>query len=102
MQQNRKTQTDEHLESYFQQEQIAFRYEPFRDKGQSPKNPDYLFEKKGLRVLIENKEIEEIPHDRLIPNQAQLLDIGGLLNLLRRRVDSASKQLKPYHKTVDY
>lgn len=100
--QKTKTQTDILLENYFLQESINFRYEPFRATQQGKKDPDYLFEKSGKKVLVENKEIEQINFDKLIPNRAQSLDLHAHLDILRRRVDAASKQLKPYKHEVDF
>lgn len=97
-----KTQTDLMLENYLQQEQIPFQYEPFGDREQGTRSPDYMFEKVGKKILVENKELEQTLLDKVIPNTAQSLNLQGGLNLLRRRVDSASKQLKPYQKKVDY
>lgn len=96
---NNKTPTDMWFENYLKQEGISFKYEPYGNS--SGKSPDYLFEKAGKKILIENKEIEKTPFDNATTG-VQMLDPTLYFNLLRNRIDKASRQLKPYKDDVDF
>jgi len=92
------------FESYLRQRGISFKYEPF---GDANKNPDYLVRANGKKILFEVKEIEKLPFDIASEGSLKTGKAFGLnpvveYNLLRRRIDTASKQLKPYTDQVDY
>src|SRR5687767_7171729 len=102
---NNKTATDEQFELYLQQRGIkAFEYEPY---GSQDKNPDYLVKTKNAKILVEVKELEKLPLDRAAQGDLKTLKTFTLdprveYDILRRRIDSASKQLKPHSANVDY
>lgn len=100
-----KTATELMFESYLQQEGILYDYEPYNE---GERNPDYSFKKNGVHILAEVEGILEIPLDRatehIPPGGVHVgsLDPRDTYNLIRRRIDDASKQLKPHKDDVDY
>jgi hypothetical protein len=100
-----KTKTDLLFEDYLGQRGIRYKYEPFGDQD---KNPDYLLTIRGKTILVEIKELQETPLDRV--TKASLakgggtfsIDPGELSKMLRRRIDAACRQLKPHKDKVDY
>lgn len=100
-----RSKTELLFESYLTQQKVKFKYEPF---GSGEKNPDYRFKKNGATILAEIKEIKETPFDKA--SKASIAAGGtsftlsprDLSDLLRRRIDSACKQLKPHKDKVDY
>lgn len=101
-----KSRTELLFEAYLGERGISFEYEPF---GSGETNPDYRFEKDGVRVLVEVKELEETPFDKALRTGLERhgehisfsLDPRDFHNILRRRIDSASKQLKPHENDAD-
>jgi hypothetical protein len=96
-----KTSTDLLLEKYFEQETIRFTPEPYNSKQANHRNPDYLIYKAGRKILIENKEIVSFFLDKAT-KYVQTHDPHIYFDVLRRRIDSASAQLKPYQNDVDH
>src|SRR5579863_7759598 len=100
-----KTKTEKLFESYLLQQDVAFEYEPFGKQG---KNPDYRFHKDKKTIIAEIKEIDETPFQkesgaRLAAglSSAFSFDPKELYDILRRRIDAACQQLKPYQRTAD-
>lgn len=98
---NERTTSDLAFEAYLRQRRIPFRHEPFGNAG---KSPDYLVEIKGKSILIEVKEIEELPLDKESKKGVRVstLDPRDTYNILRDRIKKAGRQLKPYKDLVNY
>lgn len=96
--QNKKTIIDTWFEKYLLQEKLKYKFEPYG--AVSGKNPDFLIRTDNLQVLVECKEIEHVVFDDI--KGAQSVDADGHWASLRTRIDTASKQLKPYADKVDH
>lgn len=96
---NAKTRTDYLFEEYLKQRNFAYEYEP--TLGGS-KLPDFLITTKdSKKILVECKEIEQLPVDK-IHNSVVSIDLKDTLKVLRRRIDCACEQLKPYRDKTNF
>lgn len=97
-----KNSSEESFASYLKQEGISvFEYEPYGDGGS---NPDFCFQKDGLRVLVEIKQKDAIPIDVVLRsrNSTGSLDPRTTWDSIRDTIDDACAQLKPRKDDVDF
>lgn len=96
---NFKTVTDLAFEEYLKQRRVKYLFEePHNQKGSVP---DYFFTKNNKSVLVECKELEQLPFDKL-PGGNGTVNLDDELKPLRVKIDAASKQLEPYADDVDH
>lgn len=94
---NTKTDIDIRLENYLAQQRLSFTFEPF---GTASKNPDYLFKKGDKAIIIECKEIEKVLLDNVTGFGS--FDVMATANKLKKRINTATTQIKPHSSNADY